>query len=285
MKKLNIRSPRLNIPDQRGFWKQIGMIIIGTTISLIFTLVAARITDSVQRAKDRKLSAMMVMSNIEAFARLMDAFGTDLAPCDSVTTWLLNRTFEELELLPDDELNNLINQATVFPFLSYDNSAEKIFSNNIDTWKNVGNVAFISSVGQCFSSMNSIQDYWNKRVTSVNDAVLQVKDHPNDYEGSSIPIKILRSDKIRRMLGSSHYMRAWFKHGAAILRCNNRKNMEAIGIPEQDVMEFTNELAILSESASDIPDFSDFVPDPINPDSLYSLRELDTRLQQLSSAK
>ncbi len=55
MKKLNISSPRLNIPDQRGFWKQIGMIIIGTTISLIFTLVAARITDSVQRAKDRKL--------------------------------------------------------------------------------------------------------------------------------------------------------------------------------------------------------------------------------------
>lgn len=61
--------------------------------------------------------------------------------------------------------------------------------------------------------------------------------------------------------------------------------MEAIGIPEQDVMEFTNELAILSESASDVPDFSDFVPDPINPDSLYSLRELDTRLQQLSSGK
>ena len=50
-------------------------------------------------------------------------------------------------------------------------------------------------------------------------------------------------------------------------------------------MEFTNELAILSESASDVPDFSDFVPDPINPDSLYSLRELDTRLQQLSSGK
>ena len=65
--------------------------------------------------------------------------------------------------------------------------------------------------------MNSIQDYWNKRVTSVNDAVLQVKDHPNDYEGSSIPIKILRSDKIRRMLVSSHYMRACLS--MALLSC------------------------------------------------------------------
>lgn len=45
------------------------MIVIGTTISLVLTIVAAKLMEVNQRAKDRRLSAMMVMSNIEVFAR------------------------------------------------------------------------------------------------------------------------------------------------------------------------------------------------------------------------
>ena len=49
MVKINILSPpRVNI---KSFWKQIGMIIIGTTISLAFTLIAAQLTENHQRDK------------------------------------------------------------------------------------------------------------------------------------------------------------------------------------------------------------------------------------------
>ena len=60
-----------------------------------------------QRAKDRKLSAMMVLSNIEMFSRLLDEHAEVVASTDSVATWLLSKPIEELELLPEDELNNL----------------------------------------------------------------------------------------------------------------------------------------------------------------------------------
>lgn len=47
-----IRPPRINInPKNKGFWKQIGMIIIGTTISLIFTVVATKLLEHFQRPK------------------------------------------------------------------------------------------------------------------------------------------------------------------------------------------------------------------------------------------
>ena len=134
--------------EKGSFWKQIGMIIIGTTISLAFTLIAAQLTENHQRAKDRRLSAMMVMSNIEIFSRLMDDYSAYLAPADSVATWLLSKPIEELELMPEEELNSLIDQVTSLPFMSHDKSAENIFSNNIETWKNMGNVAFISIAGQ-----------------------------------------------------------------------------------------------------------------------------------------
>ena len=85
----------------------------------------------------------MVMSNIEAFARIAESYEEYLASTDSITTWLLSQPIEDLERLPENELNALIDQANTFPFFTYDKSAENIFSNNIETWKNMGNVEFI----------------------------------------------------------------------------------------------------------------------------------------------
>ena len=285
MVKLNINPPRVNVNTKGGrFWKQIGMIVIGTTISLAFTLIAAQLTENHQRAKDRRLSAMMVMSNIEAFARLTDDYSAYLAPADSVATWLLSKPIEELELMPEEELNSLIDQATSFPFMSHDKSAENIFSNNIETWKNMGNVAFISIAGQCFSTMNSVEEYWNKRVTDLNETVLDIKDHQDKYEGSTVPIKILRLEKVRRSLKGIHYWRAWLSHVAATIRYNNQKNMESIGIEEQKVMDYTHELSLaLEDSKNAEPDFSDFYFGPLNPDSMTTLHDLDIHLEELKN--
>jgi hypothetical protein len=279
----SVRPPRVNVNTEKGsFWKQIGMIIIGTTISLAFTLIAAQLTEKHQRAKDRRLSAMMVMSNIEIFSRLMDDYSAYLAPADSVATWLLGKPLEELELMPEEELNSLIDQVTSLPFMSHDKSAENIFSNNIETWKNMGNVAFISIAGQCFSTMNSVEEYWNKWATDLNETILDIKDHPDHYEGSTMPIKILRSEKVRRSLKGIHYWRAWLSHVAATIRYNNQKNMESIGIEEQKVMDYTNELSLaLEDSKNAEPDFSDFYSSPLNPDSLTTLHDLDIRLKEL----
>ena len=283
MALLKFKPPRINLSGKGGFWKQIGMIIIGTTISLIFTIFAARMTDDIQRKKDRKLSALMVMSNIEAFARIVDSYEKYLASTDSITTWLLSQPIEDLERLPENELNALIDRANTFPFLTYDKSAENIFSNNIETWKNMGNVEFIYSVGQCFSAMNSIEQYWNKRINEVNEAVLLIKDHPNDYEGSNVPIKVLNNNKVRRMMKGTHFMRAWFAQGAATMRYNNRKNMKTIGISEQDVMDFTSRMELVFEDAEDAPEFGDFISPPLNPDSLSSLSELDSLVGHVKS--
>ena len=56
---------------RRNFTSQMWAIILGTTISLIVTIVAAQILERNRRAKDRRLSAMMVMSNIESYAQIL----------------------------------------------------------------------------------------------------------------------------------------------------------------------------------------------------------------------
>ena len=282
MAKLNIiRPPKVNVDARKNFWKQIGMIVIGTTISLLLTITAATLMEKHQRAKDRKLSAMMVLSNIEMFSRMLDEHAEVMASTDSVATWLLSKPIEELELLPEDELNNLIDRATTTFFITYDKSTEQIFSKNIETWKNVGNVQFIDMVGQCFSAMKQVEEYWNNRMTDANNALLEIKSHPDKYDGSSMPIKVLGDDKIRRTLNGHHYMRAWLCYTAATMRYYNRQNMKAIGISEEEVMEYTDNRNLRIEDGEEVPNQQDFYTDPIAPEKLTTLAPLDARLDSL----
>ena len=85
---------------------------MGTTISLIVTISAAQILERHQRAKDRRLTAMMVLSNIESSARSFEDMSNTLGHADTVGTWLLAQPMEELKLMPDDELARFVNDVT-----------------------------------------------------------------------------------------------------------------------------------------------------------------------------
>lgn len=83
------------------------MIVLATTISLFFAIVTTHLLEKRHRAKDRRLSAMMVMSNIEKFSRNLEEIADYLGSNDSVATWLLNKPIEELELLPERGVGQL----------------------------------------------------------------------------------------------------------------------------------------------------------------------------------
>ena len=75
---------------RNNFVNRIGTIVLGTTISLIVTIVAAQILERNHRTKDRRLSALMVMSNIESYARILESAHEYMERADTVSAWLLN---------------------------------------------------------------------------------------------------------------------------------------------------------------------------------------------------
>ena len=128
------------------------------------------------------MTAMMVMSNIESFARTLETRSDRMAPTDSIAAWFLCTPYEDLELLPEKELADLISRATDFATLNHDHSAENIFSNSIDTWKNVANVQFIDNVGSCFSAINGVEEQFNQWVMEVPEALRDIQVNPDNYE-------------------------------------------------------------------------------------------------------
>ena len=265
------KTPKEQKKDKRhNFLSQMWTIILGTTISLIVTIVAAQILERNHRAKDRRLSAMMVMSNIESYAQILESAYDYMEHADTVSAWLLNLPLDKVDSLDQDALLSLMDEVMYIPIFVYDKTAEGIFSDDIETWKNMGNFQFIDNVGKCFSNMHSIEEEWtafSEEMDKVRDAVLY---HPEQYPGNSWGSKYLNNPVFRQILRNFHNMRCWLQNKIEMTRYHNYVNMVTIGITEQELLEFIEmrekEVEVDWEKPGDII----YTPN-INPDSITTI--------------
>ena len=255
---------------RRNFTSQMWAIILGTTISLIVTIVAAQILERNRRAKDRRLSAMMVMSNIESYAQILESAYAYMGHADTVSAWLLDLPLEKVDSLDQNSLLSLMDEVMYIPIFVYDKTAEGIFSDDIETWKNMGNFQFIDNVGKCFSNMHTIEEEWtafSEEMDEVRDAVLY---HPEQYTGSSWGSKYLNNPLFRQILRNFHNRKCWLQNNIEKIRYHNYVNMVTIGITEQELLEFIEmrekEVEVDREKPGDII----YTPN-INPDSITTI--------------
>lgn len=279
--------PDSQLPEEESnkFWKNLLRTILGTTISIILTFGTNALIQQHRKNQDRKLSATMVMSNIESFARTLDKRSDRMAATDSLATWLLCMSYEDLELLPEKELEDLISQATVVANINHDHTAENVFTNNVETWKNVNNVRFIDNVGSCFSAINGVEEQFNQWVKTVPEALHDVQINPDNYEGSTIAMKQMHSSRVRTALAAIHNRRCWLRYAAAALRYFNLQNMAAIDISEQEVMKITDALEEKAEDVGTPPDANSFYTNAYTLDDLTSLTRLNDRIEELKAGK
>ena len=255
-----------------GFWKQLGMLVLGTTVSLVLTFGTAQVIEKKQRANDRRLTALMVMSNIESFAQQLDTAWIQAASADTAVAWLLNIPEDSLDEMTLSELLPIISKAKSIGFINYDKTTESIFSNNIDTWKNMGNFQFIDIVGTCFSTMRLCEEKWNGHQNVLSATFSEIAAHPDQYTGKTTSAKIARDPGFRQKLLMIHSLRKWTCYQAKFLRYSNRKNMVIIGITEQELKDFMKKRQ--QEIVIDQPEpiYSEITIPQVDPDSLTHYR-------------
>ena len=256
------------------------LTVIGTTISIVLTFGTAGLLDRCQRADDRKMSAMMVMSNIEQFSRNADDMSRDIARCDSIGTWMLSLPQDSLDNIPPEEVKDLINEVlALVKYMTHDKTAENIFSNNIETWKNMGNFQFIDNVGLCFSKMNAEENNWNEWVNEYEATISRAISEMQP--GEHTLTKLLNDNVFRQKVESFHVRKAWLDYLASYIRYLNSKNMVLIGIDEGKVMAFTDVRSQDISIDKQEPKQVDFRTDQLNPDSLTTLRPLTQHIDSI----
>ena len=256
---------------RNNFLNQMGAIILGTTILLIVTIVAAQILERNHRAKDRRLSALMVMSNIESYARTLESAHEYMERADTVSAWLLDLPLNKVDSLDQDSLLSLMDELMYIPLIIYDKTTEGIFSDDIETWKNMGNFLFIDNVGKCFSDMRTIEKEWtafSEEMDVARDAVIY---HPEQYPGNSWCSKYLNDKVFHQLLRDFHNRRCWIYNQIEKIRYYNYLNMVAIGITEQELYDFIEmrekEIKVDREKPGD-----NFYTPRINPDSITTIQ-------------
>ena len=203
---------------------------------------------------------------------------------DSVAVWLLRLPIDEVARLGDDPFEEAVQEVFQAPIIRHDNTAETIFSSNIDTWKNLGNFQFVDNVGACFSQMNWFEEKNNKDALEYAGHLDRIFSHYSDYPGSCFTEKLLRDEQVRRQLQVPNSQKAWLAYCSDILRRMNRQNMKLIGIPEEEVFAFTDSRAGVAVEDDPEPDYSVFIkpyPDKESIDAnLDYARKLDSLLNR-----
>ena len=266
----------------RNWWKDFVVAILATTVSIVLTFGTSKWVERNNQKKERRLTALMVMSSIESFARSIDESAEVWDRLDSVAVWLLRMPIEEVQRLGEEPFKDAVNEVFQAPIIRHDQTAETIFSSNIDTWKNMGNFQFVDNVGACFSQMNWIEGKINEESVEYTENQTRIFKNFSDYPGKTFTEKLLRDEQARKQLQMPNSFKAWLAYCSDNLRRMNRKNMKLIGIPEEEVLAFTDARTDVAIEEDPTPDYSAFMkphPDKESIDSnLDYARQLDSLL-------
>ena len=269
--------------EKKPWVKDLLVAFAATTLSIILTFGTTGVVNRIKQKQERRLTALMVMSSIEQFARDLEYIEKDLAYRDSIATWLLSLPVEKVAKMDDRPIDDALVEFCSLPLVNHDRTAEAIFSSHIDTWKNMGNFKFIDNVGWCFSYMNTFEEGYNQRVREIVDINNNIIDHPGDFPGNTKVERLLRNETMRSELRSIHKLRRGIDFDIANIRIENRNNMRLIGIPEKEVLAFTDDIGAAAEYEEEVLDLLDFDKPDIEIDSvavhLSFARQLDSLMR------
>jgi hypothetical protein len=272
-------TEKFRIPKRLREWIRESQFL-ATTLSIILTFGTTGLVEYCQRVKDRKMSAIMVLSTIENFSTTVDERAQDMARCDSIGTWLLSLPQDSLDKIPAKEVQGILNEMlSLVEYMSHDKTAENIFGNSFETWKNMGNrnYRFIESVGASFARINSDENNWNEWVMeyekTINNVLSQMQ------PGEHTLTKLLNDNGVRQKLESFHVRKYWLDYVSAHNHYLNKINLDIIGLKEKDIKAYTAKRKL--ENPPDEPQPSDFRSDQLKPDSLVTLKAIKLHIDSI----
>lgn len=228
--------------------------LVGTAIGIVITFGAQNMVDKAQKRRTEKLSAMMVLSNINDYVMSLRNMVAFLDEMDSLFLYVSSLDSEDLL---DADTVLLADFCNFFPSANYnvrDRTAERIFSSSFAVWENIASPDFISNVGRCFSLidyMESMTLEMEKRKEDLFRKVYVAGWHKFDSEYDLVRA-LMESAEIRYFMEYYHNIYCpGMKLFLFMLEEQNEKNMEMLGISMEDLLDFVPRRTIKSYNTVD----------------------------------
>ena len=147
---------------KRMDWQQFFITVIGTAIGVALTFVVSGILERRNKAQAQRLTAIMVIHDMDHSIDIVKGMRKEEERNGELMRLVLNQS-DQLEGMPFDTLYNILgilaDSRSVF---SFDTSKEKIFNSDLDTWQNLGNMAFLDNAQSFYYNRQGFQDGMNQ---------------------------------------------------------------------------------------------------------------------------
>ena len=149
-------------PQRKFDWQRFLITVLGTAIGVALTFVVNGRVARHNKEQAQRLTAIMVIHDIDNTIDLLKNWKEK----EEQEGDLLRSALEQrdmLEGMPFDTLTTILGDLTdSYVDFRFDTSKEKIFNSDLDTWQNLGNMAFLDNVQDFYHARQSFQDGVNQ---------------------------------------------------------------------------------------------------------------------------
>lgn len=225
------------------FWKQTLSCTLGTVIGIILTFGTSAWIEYREKQETERTAALMVIHNLESFTDDLALMVKELQTIDEVNAKVLAAK-DHLDTVSEDTLSMFVTGILSHNFNTIDETAETIFSSNIETWKSIGNSEFIELAGNCFSAkrlMVKFQERLEAEKDELSDMFLEkvtYSDHPTESLQETVAT-ILRSSRCRRHIKKQgdFYLRG-MEQGVKVLSEKTDQCKRLMNVTDEELKQF-----------------------------------------------
>lgn len=151
-----------NTTHQKIDWRQFFISVLGTAIGVALTFVVSGLLERRNKAQAQRLTAIMVIHDIDNTIQVLkDWKDQEEKEGDKLRLALKQR--DRQDVMPYDTLIDILQLlADSNLAFSFDTSKEKIFNSDLDTWQNLGNLAFLDNVQGFYHTRQTFQEFVNQ---------------------------------------------------------------------------------------------------------------------------
>jgi len=225
------------------FWKQTLSCTLGTVIGIILTFGTSAWIEYREKQETERTAALMVIHNLESFVQDLALMVKELQTIDEVNAKVLAAK-DHLDTVSEDTLSMFVTGILSHNFNTIDETAETIFSSNIETWKSIGNSEFIELAGNCFSAkrlMVKFQERLEAEKDELSDMFLEkvfYSAHPTESLQETVAT-ILRSSRCRRHIKKQgdFYLRG-MEQGVKVLSEKTDQCKRLMNVTDEELKQF-----------------------------------------------
>ena len=141
-------------------WQRFLISVMGTAIGVALTFVVNGMLERRNKEQAQRLTAIMVIHDIDESIDILKSMAEPEEERGKLLEFALEHR-DNLGKMPYDSLTSIIYALLESSDFRFDDSKEKVFNSDLDTWQNLGNMKFIDNVQSFFYNRQSFQEWYN----------------------------------------------------------------------------------------------------------------------------